>query len=247
MNYKTLLLIPAALALSATADAYVGFRLNLAVPIPLFYPATGYYYPAPVYTQTVAYEGTSGTRAEVVTPAPGPGYVWMAGHWNNVANRWVWAAGHWEMPPSPSASWVAGHWVQGSSGWNWVDGAWTIGAQAAQPPSPPVAPGAAVNSEPQPMPPTAAVVPSPSTPPPLAPEIAEGTVVESDPPAPIVEYVPTAPYPDYVWLGGFWGWNGGWYWHAGHYAPRPFRGAAWVSGGWVRGGHGWAWHGGRWR
>src|SRR5580658_1957157 len=173
MNYKTLLLLPAAFALGAPApaNAYVGFRLNLAVPLPLYFPATGYYYPTPVYAQTVSYDGAPGSRPEQVTPAPGPGYVWMAGHWNNVSQRWVWVAGHWEMPPSPSAVWVGGHWVQGSSGWVWVDGAWTIGAAAAQAQTPPEAPGASPSSAPQaqaseppPGPPTAAVLPSPSTP-----------------------------------------------------------------------------------
>ena len=105
MNAKSLFLIPAALALGAPApaNAYVGFRLNLAVP--LFYPAPGYYYPAPAYTQRVVYGNQPAqVVGEQVTPAPGAGYVWMAGHWNNVSQRWVWVPGHWELPPSPSAS-----------------------------------------------------------------------------------------------------------------------------------------------
>jgi len=244
MNYKTLLFLPAALVLGAPspASAYVGFRLNFAVPLPLFFPSAGYYYPAPAYARPVAYEGTP---QEQVTPAPGPGYVWMAGHWTNVSQRWVWVAGHWEMPPSPSAIWVAGHWVQGSSGWVWADGTWTVGASASQ--NPPVAPGAPASAAPQaagtpPAPPAgAAIAPPPS------PEMAEGAIVDNEPPAPVAEYVPVAPYPDYVWIGGFWGWSGAWVWNAGHFAPRPFRGAAWVSGGWARGARGWAWHGGRWR
>lgn len=255
MNYKTLLLLlPAALALGAPApaSAYVGFRLNLAVPLPLFYPAAGYYYTAPAYARPVVYEGTPGTPQERVTPAPGPGYVWMAGHWNNVAQRWVWVAGHWEMPPSPSAVWVAGHWMQGASGWVWADGTWTVGASAAasqNPPMPPGAPGAAAPqaaTEPPPVPPNAAL-PAPSTPAPMTPEMNDGTVVNDEPPAPIAEYVPAAPYPDYVWVGGFWGWNGAWVWNGGHFARRPFHGAAWVSGGWSRGARGWGWHGGHWR
>lgn len=251
MNYKTLLLLPAAIALGAPspASAYVGLRLNLAVPLPLFYPSAGYYYPAPAYAQSVTYDGAPGQRSEQVTPAPGPGYVWMAGHWNNVSQRWVWVAGHWEMPPSPSAVWVGGHWMQGSSGWVWVDGAWTIGTASPEAQTPPVAPGAPTNaapqaSEPPPAAPGASVAPAPSAP---SPEMADGTVVYEDPPAPIVEYVPAAPYPDYVWVGGFWGWSGAWVWHAGHYGPRPFRGASWAAGGWVRASRGWAWHGGRWR
>lgn len=254
MNTRSLLLIPAALAMAlpSHANAFVGFRLNLAVP--LYYPSAGYYYAAPAYPQTVVYQSPqTGVAGDQVTVAPGPGYVWLAGHWTNVSQRWVWVAGHWELPPSPSALWVAGHWVRGNSGWIWVDGAWTIGSPPAQPqsapPEPPSAPPGVSAQQPAPgAPASAGVVPTPSTPPPPSPEMAEGTVVTYDPPAPLVETIPVCPYPDNVWVGGFWGWSGlGWYWTAGHYAPRPFHGAAWVSGGWIRAGRGWAWHGGRWR
>lgn len=243
MNIKSLLIVPAAvLSLGApkAANAYVGLGLNLSIP--LFYPAP--YYSTPVtYSRTVVYDAPARSVGEQVTTAPGPGYVWMAGHWSNVSQRWVWVAGHWELPPSPSATWTGGHWVQGNGGWVWVDGAWTVGNPATQPQSgPPVPPG---TQAPQ-VQPTAAV-PAPSTPAPPSPDMADGIEVADQPPAPIVEYVPASPYPDYVWLGGYWGWRGGWYWNAGHYAPRPYHGAAWVSGGWAHVGARWAWHGGRWR
>jgi hypothetical protein len=238
MNAKTLLLIPAALALGSPARAYsnFGFRLNFGIPLylPLDYPA----YDAP---RTVVYQAPPSAVAEQVTVAPGPGYVWMSGHWSFYANRWVWVAGHWELPPSPSSTWIAGHWIQGNSGWVWVDGAWTVGS----PPSPPYA---APGMPPVPQPPSAApTVATPSTPPPPVAELADGTIVDEDPPAPIVEYVPAYPGPDFVWIGGFWGWRGSWYWNAGHFVHAPYRGAAWVSGGWARAAHGWAFHGGRWR
>ncbi|HXN36167.1 MAG TPA: hypothetical protein VN877_08340 [Opitutaceae bacterium] len=231
MNAKTLLIVPAALAIASTAHAWShwGFGLNLNLPL---------YYPTPGYARTVVYQAPPSSVAEQVTPAPGPGYVWLSGHWSFYGSRWVWVAGHWEMPPSPSATWVAGHWVQGSSGWVWVDGAWNVGSPPSAPGSPPSPP-----SVPAPV----AAVPVPSTPAPAAVEVQEGMVVADEPPAPIVEYVPACPSPEFVWVGGFWGWNGGWYWNAGRYAHAPFRGAAWVSGGWARGGRGWAWHGGRWR
>jgi|GEM_PF-645002 hypothetical protein len=256
MNSKALFLVPAALALfaPARAQAYVGFRLNLAVP--LYYPAYGYYYPSSGYTQSVAYEAPLRAEGEQVTVAPGPGYVWIAGHWSNSAQRWVWLAGHWELPPSPSAMWVAGHWAQSNGGWVWVNDTWTIGgasaAQSQTPPAPPAPPAnapdaAAQTAAPAPQqPPAPAVAPSPSTPPPPVSDMTEGTVVDQEPPAPVVEYVPACPYPDYVWIGGYWGWHGGWFWTAGHYSHRPFHGAAWVSGGWARGARGWAWRGGRW-
>src|ERR1017187_2770252 len=244
MNAKTLLLIPAALALGAPnlAHAYIGFGLNLSVP--LYYPAAGR--PA-----TVAYQAPPQAIAEQVTTAPGPGYVWMSGHWSNYGQRWVWVAGHWELPPSPSAAWVAGHWVQGNSGWVWVDGAWTVGAPVSPPQGPPVPPGAApANPAPQAPPaegpPAPVAVPAPSSPPPT-PDMADDTVVNAEPPAPIAEYIPARPYPGYVWIGGFWGWRGGWYWNAGRYARPPSRGAAWISGGWAHAARGWIWHGGRWR
>jgi len=249
MNLKTLLLLPAALALGLPkpAEAYVGFRINVGVP--LFYP---WYYAAPapvVYNQSV-YAGPPRAVGEQISPAPGPGYVWIAAHWSNVAQRWVWVGGRWELPPSPSATWTGGHWVQGTGGWVWVDGAWTVGNSPVQPqaiPPVPVPPGTPADAAPAGPPPApAAGVPMPSSPPPAITDMADGTVVAAQPPAPISEFVPVAPYPDYVWIGGYWGWHGGWYWTAGHYAPRPFRGAAWVSGGWARGPRGWAWHGGRW-
>jgi hypothetical protein len=245
MNLKTLLLLPAALALCVPkpADAYVGFRLNLAIP--LYYPF-GYYSAPAGYPRTVVYTNPTRVSGEQVTPAPGPGYVWMAGHWSNVSQRWVWVAGHWEMPPSPSAIWTGGHWVQGNGGWVWVDGAWSIGNSASLPQNGPPVPPAGPAPQTSSMPPSPAAEPAPSSPAPPPPEMADGTVVSDAPPALITEYIPAAPYPDYIWVAGFWGWRGGWYWNGGHYAPRPFRGAAWVSGGWVHAGGGWAWHGGRW-
>jgi hypothetical protein len=195
MNSRSLLLLPAALALGAPsqAHAYLGFRFNFSIPL---------YYPAPAYTQVVTYQAQPSAAPERITPAPGPGYVWISGHWSNRAQQWVWLAGHWEIPPSPSAVWVNGHWIQGSAGWVWVDGAWTVGTPPAPPPS---EPANAMPQAPSAPPPAPAVSSAPATPAP-APEMADGTVVYADPPAPIVEYVPASPYPGYVWIDGFWGW-----------------------------------------
>ena len=209
MNLKVFLLIPAAVALLAPsrANAYVGFRLNLAVP--LYYPAYGYYYPSSGYTQTVAYQAPLRAEGEQVTVAPGPGYVWISGHWSNNAQRWVWIAGHWKLPPSPSAVWVAGHWAQSNGGWIWVNDTWTVGGVAAgpsQPPSaPPAPPTASADAAVQPaapaaQPPPPSVAPSPSTPPPPVTDMAEGTLVDQEPPAPRRRYVPACPCPDYVWV-----------------------------------------------
>jgi hypothetical protein len=247
MNSKSLLILPAVLALCAPkpADAYANFRLSFGIP--LFFPI-GYYSPSVGYARTVVYDSPPRAVGEQVTASPGPGYVWMAGHWSNVSQRWVWIAGHWEMPPSPSAAWIGGHWVQGNGGWVWVDGAWTVGAQSpSAPPVPPGTPASPTSAAPVPPPGAPDVGPSPSTPAPASPEMIDGTEVPDQPPAPIAEYIPAAPYPDYIWVGGFWGWRNGWYWNGGHYARRPYHGAIWVSGGWGHVGSRWAWHGGRWR
>ena len=44
------------------------------------------------------------------------------------------------------------------------------------------------------------------------------TYIAQSPPPPPVESVVVAPAPDYVWIGGEWVWNGGWFWVAGHWA-----------------------------
>jgi hypothetical protein len=74
-------------------------------------------------------------------------------------------------------------------------------------------------------------------------------VVDVAPPAPYVEVVPGVPYAGALWIGGYWGWNGGRHqWVPGRWEHgRPgyqWRAHAWVqqggrwhlhSGGWVRG------------
>jgi len=73
--------------------------------------------------------------------------------------------------------------------------------------------------------------------------------VRVGPPAPIVETRVVAPGPGYVWLPGFYSWNGAVYaWRPGRWerAPRPR--AVWVPGRWVREGrHGWYFVEGHWR
>lgn len=78
---------------------------------------------------------------------------------------------------------------------------------------------------------------------------AEPAVVVIDtPPPPYAEVVPVMPYPGAVWVGGYWGWQGGRHqWVPGYYdRPRPGyryephrwdnRGGRWHLrvGGWLR-------------
>ena len=74
-------------------------------------------------------------------------------------------------------------------------------------------------------------------------------VVDTPPPAPYAEVIPATPYPGAVWIGGYWGWNGGRHqWVPGYYdRGRPGyryephrwenRGGRWHlhAGGWIRG------------
>jgi len=73
-----------------------------------------------------------------------------------------------------------------------------------------------------------------------------GATVRVNPPAPIVETVGVAPYPGYVWLGGYWNWVGDRHvWVPGHWeAPR--RGYYWVPHRWVAAGGGWRMAPGHW-
>lgn len=51
---------------------------------------------------------------------PGPDYVWVAGYWYPVRNRYTWHPGYWTRPPYAGARWIApshdgrqyfaGHW-----------------------------------------------------------------------------------------------------------------------------------------
>jgi hypothetical protein len=76
---------------------------------------------------------------EVVYAAPGPGYVWVAGHYVWVNGQWAWTPGQWVIPPQPGAYWVAGAWDPNR---NWIEGHWQIAAQPGPPPPPQYAPPA---------------------------------------------------------------------------------------------------------
>lgn len=64
-------------------------------------------------------------RVEVAGPAPGRGFVWVAGHWSWSGTEYVWVAGRWARPPRGNARWVPGHWRRHPRhGWYWVEGRW---------------------------------------------------------------------------------------------------------------------------
>lgn len=74
------------------------------------------------------------------------------------------------------------------------------------------------------------------------------TVATQAPPPPQAETVVVAPGPDYVWVGGEWGWNGvTWVWIGGRWIVPPYPHAIWIGARWGRGPHGWYRVGGHWR
>ena len=70
---------------------------------------------------------------------------------------------------------------------------------------------------------------------------------EAPPPPPQVEVIPVAPSPNHLWIGGYWGWQGGrHFWHAGRYEMRR-PGMNWQAASWARHGRGWRYAPGYWR
>lgn len=78
------------------------------------------------------------------------------------------------------------------------------------------------------------------------PYYAQGPVVAVAPPPAQVEYVGPPPVAGYIWIGGFWAWQGNRHvWRPGHWdAPRP--GQHWVPNAWAREGNGWRMREGHW-
>ena len=57
----------------------------------------------------------------------------------------------------------------------------------------------------------------------------EPIAVQWAPPPMLVEVPPPQPYPDAVWTGGYWAWEGRWYWAAGRWSPPPRPHYVWVQ------------------
>ena len=67
------------------------------------------------------------------------------------------------------------------------------------------------------------------------------------PPAPYEEFVGEAPGDEYVWVNGYWWWDGSDYvWVRGRWASPPAQGYTWVRSGWVAEGDRYVYVHGRW-
>jgi len=72
--------------------------------------------------------------------------------------------------------------------------------------------------------------------------------IQPAPPPVVVETRPAPPGRHYVWMGGYYQWNGrGYVWVPGHWARPPYHRVAWVPGRWRHTPHGWYWVPGHWR
>jgi hypothetical protein len=68
------------------------------------------------------------------------------------------------------------------------------------------------------------------------------------PPRPQIEVMEMRPGPGFVWIRGFYRWDGAAYtWNPGHWERRPQERAVWVPGRWRHHSRGWYWVEGRWR
>ncbi|MBY0368361.1 MAG: hypothetical protein K2X12_19130, partial [Burkholderiaceae bacterium] len=53
--------------------------------------------------------------------------------------------------------------------------------------------------------------------------------IEIAPPPMLVEVPPPPPYPEAVWIGGYWGWHARWVWCAGRWSAPPQPGYVWAQ------------------
>ncbi len=132
-------------------------------------------------------------RLEMVSPAPSPRHQWIAGYWAWRTGRHLWMDGHWTLPPAPGYVWQPASWENRGGAWFYYEGHWRPGE----------APDPGVVYQPPPPP-------------------GRAEIVEIAPPAPIEEVRPPLPFPDAIWIPGYWDWNGVRHvWVAGRWSARP--------------------------
>ena len=73
-------------------------------------------------------------RTEIITMSPGPGYIWIRGHWAWRHERWDWEGGRWDRVMQPGSTWIPGQWIARGNGWAWSEGHY---AMLPEPPPPP--------------------------------------------------------------------------------------------------------------
>ena len=74
-------------------------------------------------------------RVEVVPAAPGPGFIWIRGHWAWHRERWEWRGGFWDRVGQAGRTWIPGRWAERGNGWVWIEGRYAV-ATVPPPPGP---------------------------------------------------------------------------------------------------------------
>lgn len=214
MNFKSVAfscLFSASAAL-ASASTHVGIGLSIGMPAPIIVREAP---PRPVH--------------EVIIASPGPGNIWVPGHYSWSNSQWAWVAGTWIVPPQPGAYWVEGRWDSQTQ--SWTEGHWEIAQSAnGQPTSPPPTP-----------PPTIVVPASP------APTLTQ--IVVATPPPPVrIERHGRRPGRDFVWVNGYWAYRGHQHvWVAGHWDRPPHGHRVWIEPRWEHRGGTYVFIEGRWQ
>ena len=62
--------------------------------------------------------------AEAVGVPPGPGVIWMSGHWRWNGAEFFWIPGQWVAVQPGYRTWVPGRWIKTRRGWYFIDGHW---------------------------------------------------------------------------------------------------------------------------
>jgi hypothetical protein len=145
-------------------------------------------------------------------------HVWVPGHWRWNEGSYVWESGHWEIPPAPDVQWVQPQWIPQGGGYVLQEGFWQV-----------IDPNQAVAATPQ-------------------EHSAQEIATTEPPPTPQREIIVERPTPAYVWLPGYWMWQGERYvWMAGHWEIPPRANVAWVPPRWEWRGRRYVFVAGYWR
>ena len=75
-------------------------------------------------------------RFERVPLSPGPGYVWIRGHWGWHHEHWEWINGRYDRVTQPGNVWISGQWVSRGDGWVWIEGHYSTQPVVLQGPPP---------------------------------------------------------------------------------------------------------------
>ena len=156
-------------------------------------------------------------RVEAQPPAPAAGNVWIPGHWIWRGTQHEWVSGHWVVPPEGGLVWEPARWVADGGQWSFYEGHWRLAAAPAQP-----------------------VVYQPAP-------VTQPVVVETAPPAPIVEVRPATTWANAQWIPGYWHWHGNRHFWVGGRWSAPHPGHVWEAHRWERDGARWRFVVGRWR